>query len=814
MSNSIRVVDDQGENEDWIEIYNASSDIIDLSSYYLSDDLSEPDQWQFPEETFILPNDFVLIWADDDISENEHLHCNFKLNKGGEDLFLLQMVGEEFVLIDQLQIPTLPENTSYGRTTDGGSNLSIFGKYSPSFSNNTNLSFNDEKVTFSLSSGFYSAGTTLTLSTNNPDGQIYYTTDGKRPDENDILYTGEDIVLDSTMFIRATVLVPNFAASPPIDNFYLIDHNHGIPVMHIGTDSINLWNDYAGIYTTGRGGVHLYCSTQRRNWNQPWKRKSTITFFDKEGDLGFEKEAKIKISGNCSRGHKMKSFSVSLEDEQTTEYPLFQHLPYSDYRQFKLRNSGNDSESTMLRDGAIQTILQDETEIDLMAYRPVILYVNGAYFGIYGLREVMNEEYVEQHHGKEEVDVLNNPWSIYSEVIEGNLENWNELSAWVTDSDLSNATNYEYFKSQVDINSFMDYFLVEMYIANTDWPANNMRLWRDQEDPKAKWRWLIFDLDVSSNFEEDWWCSLSHCNTLAHCTEEDSNSFSNRAESTEWIRKLLKNPDFVDEFMQRHCTFGQSVFESEKVNTKVETLANKIRNEVPNHIQNWINAPEEMGETEWTPAGGSLTAWEEKIDRFKQFFAERFEYTLGHFGNQFGVWSYFKLQINVEDETQGKVVLHESKMAVAPDYIGRYFVNIPMRIEAVPAVGYKFVKWEETGSFDSVFYLSSNQNQTLTPIFVEEVNYFAPLDVNAGVDMQLFPNPASGVLNHVIGNGYPVDAQLIITNSVGQIIWNEKLFLERHPKRRIIDLNNWQSGIYFLRLTTDNEEIVERVVVL
>ena len=814
MSSNIRLVDDQGENEDWIEIYNASSDIIDLSDYFLTDKFSEPDKWQFPEGTSILASEFLLIWADDDDAEGEELHCNFKLSKEGEDLFLMRKVGEDFLLIDEMQIPSLPENTTYGRTNDGSETLAVFGKYSPAYSNNDNLLYNDEKVNFSIVPGFYNSGTELSLSSSTSNTQIYYTTDGKRPDETDILYTGEPIVLDSTVFIRATVSVAGYALSALSEGFYLINKDYDIPVVHIGTDSINLWNDYAGIYTTGQAGIHAYCSTERRNWNQPWKRRSEVSFFEKDGNLGFSKSADIKISGNCSRGHKMKSIGVSLNDGETTEYPLFEHLPYTDYRQFKLRNSGNDSESTMIRDGAIQTVLQGEIDIDLMAYRPVILYVNGAYFGIYGLREVMNEKYVKQHHGSDNVDVLNNRWSVYPGIVEGDTENWDALSEWVTASDLSISENYEYFKSKVDINPFINYFLTEMYVANDDWPGNNMRMWRDREEPNSKWRWLLFDMDVSSNFElQGWACPFVHCNYLDHCLDEDSGVFSNLPPSTEWMRKLVQNIEFRDELMQRHCTIAQTVFSPERVAHYVDSLANIIRPEVSTHIEHWFATPEAMGETEWNPGGGSLANWEEKIERFKFFFVKRFDHTLEHFGLQFNKWGHFKLQINVEDSREGKVVLHENKMAVAADYLGKYFTNVPMRVEAIPAEGYRFVKWEETENFDAVFYLNSNQNQTLTPIFVKEGNYFDPLDENANIHMRLFPNPASSSLNFVVGYGRIAVGKFSITNTLGQTMHQEELTLERHPKLNVIDLSNWQSGIYFFRLIVDNEELVKRLVV-
>lgn len=807
MSNNIRLIDDQGENEDWIEIYNASSGTINLSNYFLTDDINEPDKWQFPVGSHILPLSFRLIWADNDMPENEDLHCNFKLSKEGELIYLMQENGTDYIIIDQLEIPALYENTSYGRTTDGADDYTIFGKYSPSFSNNENLPFNAEEVVFSLNSGYYTTGTTLTLSSSNAASEIYYTTNGKRPNQDDILYTGIPITLDSSVFIRATVCTPNFAPSVPAENFYLIDENYDIPVIHIGTDSINLWDDYAGIYTRGENGVQLYCSDEERNWNQPWKRQSTVTFFEEDGEIGFSKLAEIKISGNCSRAYKMKSINVTLENNETTEYPLFEHLPYTNYRQFKLRNSGNDSASTMLRDGAIQTILQTKSDIDLMAYRPVMLYINGSYFGIYGLREVMNGNYVEQHHGVEEANIFSDIWGWAPEILSGDREDLDILSDWIYSSDLSTVANYEYLNSQVDVSEFINYYLTEIYIANTDWPGNNVRMWRDVEQANGKWRWMLFDLDLSSNFERSWVCSKVECNTLEHGIEEGQIH-------SKWIRKMLENPDFLAEFMQRHCTFGQSVFGPERVEQLIDSLTNLVRPEVARHINHWMDQPEEMAEREWIPAGGSYEDWEERIENFKSFFSERFSWTLDHFSMQFDNWEYFDLQINVEDSEQGKVVLHENKMAIASNYSGRYFKHIPMRVEAIPAAGYRFVKWVETESFEPIFYLSSNRNQSLTPIFVEEENYFLPLEENASIHIDLFPNPALSELNYVIGYGRSIDAQMRIINSIGQVVWKKDLNLERHLKCGAISLNNWTAGVYYLKLIFDNEELVKKVVVL
>src|SRR5690606_27303056 len=86
-SNSVTVTDPQGDYADWIELYNTTSNFLDLSNLYLSDLASSPLQWEIPANTTIAPNGYLIIWADNDTTDSG-LHANFKLSSGGEDLIL------------------------------------------------------------------------------------------------------------------------------------------------------------------------------------------------------------------------------------------------------------------------------------------------------------------------------------------------------------------------------------------------------------------------------------------------------------------------------------------------------------------------------------------------------------------------------------------------------------------------------------------------------------------------------------------------------------------------------------------------------
>ncbi len=104
--------DPQGEFDDWVEIYNDSDQPVDLGGLYLTDNPDNPTQWRIPADTVVAPRGYRLIWADGD-SGDSGLHADFKLDADGEELVLCAADGA--TVIDQVTLPALPGDTSYGR---------------------------------------------------------------------------------------------------------------------------------------------------------------------------------------------------------------------------------------------------------------------------------------------------------------------------------------------------------------------------------------------------------------------------------------------------------------------------------------------------------------------------------------------------------------------------------------------------------------------------------------------------------------------------------------------------------------------------
>ena len=225
----------------------------------------------------------------------------------------------------------------------------------------------------------------------------------------------------------------------------------------------------------------------------------------------------------------------------------------------------------------------------MMAYEPVVVYLNGEYWGFYGLREKYSKHYVESHHGvdKDSIDLLKNPYSAI-EIKEGDAIAWDELTSFIEDNSMQNLINYDFVNSRIDINEFMNYNIGQMYAANYDWPANNVTVWRDRNN--GKFRWMLYDLDISSGFGE-WTPSNAQFNAINHATTINGDPWPNNPQSTLFLRKIIQNEFFQNEFAQRTCTFGQTIFAPERTEYFIDSLTARVASEIPSLINKFDNVP-------------------------------------------------------------------------------------------------------------------------------------------------------------------------------------------------------------------------------
>jgi len=159
-SNHAVNADDNGEYDDWIEIYNGTSRSVNLGGLYVTDNLASPGKHQIPthsaEATTIPAGGFVLLWADGQTDQGV-LHTNFKLDRAGEQIGLVQVTENDTVYIDSLTYAEQASDVSYGRVPDGSERWLACDHPTPMASNQTTAVENGGQsapFTFSLSQNY------------------------------------------------------------------------------------------------------------------------------------------------------------------------------------------------------------------------------------------------------------------------------------------------------------------------------------------------------------------------------------------------------------------------------------------------------------------------------------------------------------------------------------------------------------------------------------------------------------------------------------------------------------------------------------
>ena len=746
-SNATTIADEDGDYEDWIEIYNYGDEPINLKGFGLSDDYDNPFRWVFPDVS-IEPGGFLLVWASgkDRINPKEQLHTNFSISSTGEELLLSHFEGE---IIDEIPPTNIPTDISYGRNPDRLEELFYFNNPTPGLPNTTTFYRGIlEKVDFSYPPGFYSDTVFLELSHPDPHAVIFYTLDGSIPDTNSIKYTSPIIITDRsdeenqhsmipTNYIsgyrgwiapsnkvakmtpvRAKAFASGFISNKNNSGSYFVfpekNQRYSLDVISIITDPNNLFSDSIGIYvpgvnySEGNDGSGNY--TQR---GDEWERTGSFELF---GDsLLLKQFIGLRIHGGFSRRFPQKSFRLYARNEygeSRFNYNIFTDSPYESYNRLLLRNSGNDWNFTMFRDAAAQSLV-GHFNLDIQAYRPTVVFINGEYWGIKNIRERYDKHYLERVYSvdPDNIDLLTGRRS----VIEGDNAHYNNLINYLITNDMADDNHYSVVNRKMDIDNFIDYYSAQIFYANNDWPHSNIDFWRlkvphDPNAPKGhdgRWRWLLYDVDRSLGYSTNF-----RFNMLEWLTTE-----LNPRNNAEWpnllLRNLLDNESFKYEFINRISGHLNTAFKPSRVHNILDSLKAIIKPEIGEHIERW---------------GHPLTinVWNTNVQVMYTNATRRPEFVRQHIREHFNIEKDIEVRLNVDDQEKGfirinTIDVNPSTPGVPEDtypWTGIYFHGIPVEIEAKPHFGYAFSHWVgDDTSKDPVITITPEDDISLKAYF-------------------------------------------------------------------------------------------------
>ena len=394
-----------------------------------------------------------------------------------------------------------------------------------------------DMVTFSLPSGFYSENISLELSADS--GTVYFTTDGSDPvPGTSQLYT-QPIEINSTPEVRAsTVKALSVLSDGTQGSVYTVSYVMGQDVDErfgkdtlvfvLSTDPYNLYDYEYGIAVPGK----IYDDYVREHpgeeipYNAPGnyymsgreaERPIYVEVFESNGSKVIDQAAGVRLSGGYSRVPDQKSLRLIARksydpDNGKFKYAFFEGaqtadgVPVTEFDRLVLRNGANDREFAGVRDELSQKLAQDYGYPVTQHCTPAAVFLNGEYYGFSWLHENYNEDYLATYFGgnKDNYEIVSNTEDA-DEGSERALADYNRLYAFY-DRDLTKDENFEALCEVVDIKNLMQYYCMQVFISNKDWPGNNYKVFRyypsegeeiTSEFQDGRWRFMFFDAEYA-----------------------------------------------------------------------------------------------------------------------------------------------------------------------------------------------------------------------------------------------------------------------------------------------------------------------------
>ncbi len=669
------LADADGDTSDWIELaLPAETAAVDLTGWALSDDGS-PD-WTLPAAS-LAPGGQLLVFASGKDRADGELHASFSLDALGDAVFLHMPDG---CVADHVETGRLYADVARGRDAAGA--WSYFLEPTPGAPNSTESrpGFAEAPV-LSRAPGYHAAPVSVEMTGSN----VTYTLNGSVPRGGDTAYTGP-VELDADeqpVVVRARAFSDGLWPSRITTATYWTDPTileGGVTVISLTVDPPDLWDEDSGIYVPGPNAEAGYPYFGANFW-QVWEKDLHVEVFAADGTLLVEQDAGIQIAGGYSRAFDQRNFELLARagyGPETFDAKLFPDEDIDAFHRLYLRNGG-DWCGTQILDGTVQALFRDEAgrrldAVDAQAYTPVLVYLNGAFWGLYELKERLDEWYVADHHGEgpEDLDRVKLGWTHDAnwEVEQGDWEAFDALDALVTTQDLSDPAAFASFEAQVDLENFVSATVAHGWIGNTDWWGNNIRMWRPRRDG-GRWRWMVYDFGHG-------WTTPSY----DHLATSVSGSWRGLP-----IGAALANESFRHLFVNVHADYLNTSLRSDRAAATVERLAAEVRPVMARQRARWCG-------------GEDMEGWEDGIAYATSFARRRAEAIDAGLLAHLGVSGHATLSLAADPPEAGRFRL--AVVEVEDGFVGTYYQGVPVTVTAVPNPGWVLAGWSEPGAGASI----------------------------------------------------------------------------------------------------------------
>ena len=471
------------------------------------------------------------------------------------------------------------------------------------------------EIIFSQPGGFYNTSFTLFLGCTDWERQIRYTTNGDTPTETSTLYEAP-LFLDEHLYSTSDIFTLTYSPvfeyiipdsvqhaiviraaafddegqriSEVVTQTYLIRslgcEHHGLAVVSICADSLSLFDYDTGIMVPG---AHFDSLAPESTGNyfqrgREWERLVNVEFYE-PNNAGINQQCGLRMHGNHARRAPAKGMKIYAREEygkKRFKHHFFSTTPISSFKHLIIKPFSILWPGTGVQDYVSNRVAL-AMGLEAPNSRPVVVYLNGEYWGIYFLQEKLDDHYLEDHFDiePEACNIISGSgkdketWNWNIEVDAGDGSAFGQLLDWLEDADLSDSANYAYVSSQIDIDNFIDYQIMETFIANDDWPANNLRCWQTGD---SKWRFAFFDGDYAF-LKEDY-------DVFGNACYVPNDEWNTGDKSTLLFRRLLENNDFKLKFRERVYALCDSHLNYASIVPYFDGIVSVMQPEMPNHI--------------------------------------------------------------------------------------------------------------------------------------------------------------------------------------------------------------------------------------
>ena len=368
---------------------------------------------------------------------------------------------------------------------------------------------------------------------------------------------------------------------------------------------------------------------------------------------------------------------------------------------------------TLLKNGLVADIAKSSQALTARG-RMVAVFLNGENWGIYYLRERVDDDFLVAHFDTDQFELLKGNTTVDLDVEMGSSAHWNDTFDFFENSSFSSDWNYQKAQEYINIDSFIDYQIIGSFIGDHDWPHNNFYMLRELAGD-TRWRWMFWDSDhaFANNYQEDVTLNSIEWITRSY-VRPDLKLFGSEDDvkylwGTLMLRRLLENVEFKQKFITRYADLLNTLLNEQNLSRRVDSLKNVLSPNIYKEYDKWSAFTHKNASPYW----GNNTSF------LREYVNTRQAIIRDYLNTHFSLRGARTLSIDVSGGGTLKV------NTISPDSLpwsGKYFSAYPVILKAKAKPGSEFLGWSDPSlpGRDSIA-VTLNSDYSITALFSDEV---------------------------------------------------------------------------------------------